>query len=211
MSEAYDWSWLRAGVPAIDLDTYLALPEDLSRVIEVKDGLLVHCDSPSPNHIAIADVIEQSLREAIRKRATGQPCLKAGGELDMLVSEVPFNFRRPDAIVYRCVEDHRDKWKTKPTAGDTLLVVEVVSPATVTADCVDKRAEYARLGIEQYWIVRMENNDGRVKSIEILRLNTAAVYVSTETRFRSHSPTAIAITDPLDVTITWDALDADLD
>ncbi|MGW0328829.1 Uma2 family endonuclease [Nocardia sp. NPDC003183] len=211
MSEEYDWSWLRAGVPRIDLDTYLAMPEDLARVIEVKDGLLVHRDSPSPNHIASADVIKQSLREAIRKRATGQPCLKASGELDMLVSEVPFNFRRPDAIVYRCIEDPRDKWKTKPTAGDTLLVVEVVSPATVTADCVDKRAEYARLGIEQYWIVRMENNDGRVKSIEILRLNTAGVYVSTETRFRSHSPTAIAITDPLDVTITWNALDADLD
>ncbi|MGW6622821.1 Uma2 family endonuclease [Nocardia sp. NPDC055002] len=142
----------------------MAMPEDLARVIEVKDGLLVHRDSPSPNHIAIADAIKQCLREAIRKRATGQPCLKAGGELDMLVSEVPFNFRRPDAIVYRCIEDPRDKWKTKPTAGDTLLVVEVVSPATVTADCVDKRAEYAR---------------------------------------------AIAITDPLGVTITWDALDGE--
>ncbi|MDO3650971.1 Uma2 family endonuclease [Nocardia mangyaensis] len=211
MSEAYDWSWLRAGVPHIDLDTYLAMPEDLSRVIEVKDGLPVHCDSPSPNHIAIADVIKQSLREAIRKRSPGQPGLKASGELDMLVSGVPFNFRRPDAIVYRCIEDPREKWKTKPTAADTLLVVEVVSPATITADCVDKRAEYARLGIEQYWIVRMENNDGRVKSIEILRLNTAGAYISTETRFRSHSSTAIEITDPLAVTITWDALDADLD
>ncbi|MEU4810054.1 Uma2 family endonuclease [Nocardia fluminea] len=211
MSEEYDWSWLRAGVPGIDLETYSAMPEDVSRVIEVKDGLLVHCDSPSPNHIAITDVIKQALRAAIRKRSTGRPHLGAGGGLDMLISEIPFNIRRPDAIVYRRIRDSRDKWKTKPTAGDTLLVVEVVSPATVTADCVDKRAEYARLGIEQYWIVRMENNDGRVKSIEILRLNTAGVYVSAETRFRSHDPLAIAITDPLDVTITWDALDADLD
>ncbi|MFG2441320.1 Uma2 family endonuclease [Nocardia fluminea] len=202
---------MRAGVPGIDLETYSAMPEDVSRVIEVKDGLLVHCDSPSPNHIAIADVIKQALRAAIRKRSTGRPHLGAGGGLDMLISEIPFNIRRPDAIVYRRIRDFRDKWKTKPTAGDTLLVVEVVSPATVTADCVDKRAEYARLGIEQYWIVRMENNDGRVKSIEILRLNTAGVYVSAETRFRSHDPLAIAITDPLDVTITWDALDADLD
>ncbi|MGF0314656.1 Uma2 family endonuclease [Nocardia fluminea] len=130
MSEEYDWSWLRAGVPGIDLETYLAMPEDISRVIEVKDGLLVHCDSPSPNHIAIADVIKHSLRKAIRKRPTGRPHLRASGELDMLISEVPFNFRRPDAIVYRCIEDPRDNWKTKPTAGDTLLVVEVVSPAS---------------------------------------------------------------------------------
>ncbi|MBF6435632.1 Uma2 family endonuclease [Nocardia cyriacigeorgica] len=211
MTEAYDWSWLRAGIPQIDLDTYLAMPEDLAQAIEVKDGMPVHCESPSPNHIAVTDTIKQALRESVRKRGPGMPCIKASGELDMLVSEVPFNFRRPDAIVYRCIDDPRDKWKTKPTAADTLLVVEVVSPATVTMDCVDKRAEYARLGIEQYWIVRMENNDGRVKSIEILRLNSAGEYVVTDTRFRAHSPVAVAITDPLDVSITWDALDADLD
>lgn len=211
MPDGYDWSWLRAGIPEIDLDTYLAMPEDLAQTIEVKDGMPVHCESPSPNHIAVTDTIKQALREAVRKRSPGLPCLKASGELDMLVSEVPFNFRRPDAIVYRCIDDPRDKWKTKPTATDTLLVVEVVSPATVTMDCVDKRAEYARLGIEQYWIVRMENNDGRVKSIEILRLNSAGEYVVTDTRFRAHNPVAVAITDPLDVSITWDALDADLD
>ncbi|MFC4125656.1 Uma2 family endonuclease [Nocardia rhizosphaerae] len=107
-----------------------------------------------------------------------------------LIPPVPFNLRRPDAIVNRCIESPRDRWKTKPTAADTLLVVEVVSPATVTADCVDKRAEYARLGIEQYWIVRLENNDGRVRSIEILRLNTSGHYVTTETRFRSHDSVA---------------------
>ncbi|MEV4128430.1 Uma2 family endonuclease [Nocardia sp. NPDC049707] len=211
MSEAYDWSWLRTGDPAMDLDAYLAMPEDLSRAIEVKDGLVVHCESPSPNHVAVADAIKNALREGVRKRGADQPCLRASGDLDMLVSDVPLNFRRPDGIVYRCIEEPRGRWRTKPTFADTLLVVEVVSPGTVTADCIDKRAEYANLGIEQYWIVKLDNNNGPVKSIEVLRLNSAGEYVVTETRFRSHSAIAVAISDPLDVSITWAELDADLD
>ncbi|WP_169813841.1 Uma2 family endonuclease [Nocardia pseudobrasiliensis] len=211
MSGAYDWSWLRMGDPSIDLDTYLAMPEDLSRTIEAKDGLVVFCESPSPNHVAVAHAIERALRDAVRKRGADEPCIKASGELDMLVSDVPLNFRRPDGIVYRCIEEPRGRWKTKPTFADTLLVIEVVSPGTVTADCIDKRAEYADLGIEQYWIVKLDNNNGPVKSIEVLRLNSAGQYVVAETRFRSHSPIAVAISDPLDVSITWAELDADLD
>lgn len=209
MSEAYDW--LRAGDPTISLDAYLAMPEDLSRRIEVKDGFVVFCESPTPNHQAVTHTIVTALREATRKRPAGEPCLKARSEVDMLVSEVPFNFRRPDAIVYHCIDEPRGRWKTEPTFSDTVLVVEVVSPSTVTADCIDKRAEYAALGIEQYWIVKLDNNNGRVKSIEVLRLNSDGVYVIADTRFRSHSPIAVAITDPLDVSIMWADLDEDLD
>jgi len=212
MSEAYDWSWLRHGVPVIDLDIYLAMPEDVSRRIEVRDGMLVHCESGSPNHVSIAHTFQQAFRDAVRKRRPHEDCLRASGEFDMLISEVPFTFRRPDALVYRCVEDERGKWKTKPTAADTLLVVEVVSQSTVTVDCIDKRAEYARLGIQQYWIARMENNDGRVKSIEMLQLTSDGRYVTEDVRLRSHHPvTALSVIEPLAVAITWEDLDLDLD
>ncbi len=154
MSEVYDWTWLRT-VPEIDMETYLAMPTDLSRTIEVKDGFPVVRGSRSTNHVAVTSAIEQAMRDAVRKLGPHESRLRASREVDMLVSEVPFNFRTPDVIAYRCIEEPRGRWKTKPTAVDAVLVVEVVSPGTVTADCIDKRAEYARLGIEQYWIVRM--------------------------------------------------------
>ncbi|MFC9893680.1 Uma2 family endonuclease [Nocardia sp. NPDC127579] len=210
MTESTDWTWLRS-VPKIDMATYLAMPVEVSRVIEVKDGFPVVCESPSPNHAAITSTLEQALRAAVRKRQPHEPCLKVSRDVDMLVSEVPFNFRTPDVIVYRCIAEPRGKWQTKPTSADAVLVIEVVSPSTVTTDCVDKRAEYAHLGIEQYWIVRMDNNNGPVKSIEILRLNSDGEYVN-ESRFRSHdSVTAVTVSDPLDAVVTWQELDADLD
>ncbi|MEV0296767.1 Uma2 family endonuclease [Nocardia sp. NPDC050710] len=212
MSEAYDWSWLRSGIPVIDLDVYAEMPEDLARTIEVKDGMLVHRESPSPNHVSVARAIEAALRAAIRDRPSDGPCLRASGDLDMLVSEVPFGFRRPDAILYRCIDSDRGRWRRKPTASDTLLVVEVVSPTTVTADCVDKRAEYAKLGIPQYWLVRLVDDDGPVSSIEQLRLTSDGSYVTERIGLRGQDPVvAVSAIDPVKVEITWAELDLDIE
>jgi Uma2 family endonuclease len=199
-------------IPVIDLDTYLEMPEDVCRMIEVKDGVLVHCESPSPNHVTIAHAFQQALRDAVRARPPHEPCLRASGELDMLVSEVPFGFRRPDAIVYRCIDNDRGRWRRKPTARDAVLVVEVVSPGTVTADCIDKRAEYAKLGIPHYWIVRMVNDDGPVSSIEQLRLTSGGAYVTERIGLRGQdSAVAVSAFDPIKVEITWEQLDLDIE
>lgn len=47
-----DWPWLREAMsaPIVSMDTYLEMPEELSRTIEVVDGMIVHCESPSGNH-----------------------------------------------------------------------------------------------------------------------------------------------------------------
>ncbi|MEO3784668.1 Uma2 family endonuclease [Actinocorallia sp. B10E7] len=210
MGKAFDWSFLNVRPPVVDMAVYSEMPEDLSRLIEIKDGLIFYCESLSPNHIAISRTIEMALRNGVAKQEGRGPCLKASGDLDMLVSEVPFSFRRPDAIVYRCVEEPRGRWKTKPTAADALLVVEVVSPGTITADLRDKRTEYAALGIPHYWIVRMAQDDGPAVSVERLRLMSDGAYVTDGIGLRSHGP-AVDVVDPVEVLITWEDLDQGLD
>ncbi|WP_433577633.1 Uma2 family endonuclease [Nocardia brasiliensis] len=212
MSEAFDWSPLKTFPIPVDMDTYLSMPEDVAHAIEIKDGMLVLCESATPNHNAISFNIERALREANAKRSPHEPCLRVNRDVDMLVSEVPFHFKRPDLIVYRCIDESRPRWKRKPTIAETLLVVEIVSPSTVTADLIDKRAEYARFGIEQYWIVRMANDDGPAVSVEMLFRNSAGVYMSDGHRTRTE-PFAAAIETlaPLNVRMTWDDLDEGID
>jgi hypothetical protein len=50
MTEAFDLAELKhlAYLPEITLDVYQALPEDVCMQIEVVDGWLVRCESPSP-------------------------------------------------------------------------------------------------------------------------------------------------------------------
>lgn len=212
MSEAFDWSSPKTYTQPVDLDTYLSMPEDISRTVEVRDGMIIHCESASPNHNAVSRNIERALLDANAKRSGSDPCLRVNRDVDMLVSEVPFHFKRPDVIVYRCIEEHRPKWKTKPTVGDTVLVVEVVSPTTITADLIDKRAEYARYGIRHYWIVRMANDNGPAVSIEMLILNSEGRYMTDGHRSRSsNSSAAVETMSPLEMTLTWEQLDEGID
>ncbi|WP_405134236.1 Uma2 family endonuclease [Nocardia sp. NBC_01388] len=212
MSEAFDWSSPKTYSQPVDMDNYLEMPEDVSRTVEIKDGMIVFCESPSPNHNIISRNIGRALADGEAKRANRQPCLRVNRDIDMLVSEVPFHYKRPDAIVYRCIEQPRNHWKTKPTVADTILAVEVVSPTTVTADTIDKRAEYARYGIQHYWIVRMANDDGPAISIEMLTLNSEGRYVSNGHRNRTDNFSAALDTlVPFETRVTWEELDEGLD
>ncbi|WP_460721081.1 Uma2 family endonuclease [Nocardia heshunensis] len=212
MSEAFDWLSPETYILSCDIDDYLVLPEALSRSVEVKDGMIVFCESPSPNHNVISYNLRRALAEGEARRTDRQPCLRVNHDVDMLVSEVPFHYKRPDAIVYRCIEQSRPRWKTKPTIADTILIVEVVSPSTITTDTIDKRAEYARYGIQHYWIVRMANDDGPAISIEMLVLDSAGQYVSNGHRTRGeHASAAIETLAPFEVRLTWEELDEGLD
>jgi Uma2 family endonuclease len=211
LSEAHDWTWLEGGAtaPYMTMEEYLALPEDLARTIEVTDGLIVHCESPSEAHLGIQQNLVSAFQEAIDKhdRDAGG-CHRVRMELDILLNDSPsFTFRRPDVIVYRCLPPgERGRW-SKPQASDVVVVVEVVSLHSSSSDLLEKRARYAAAGIPSYWIVRMAQNDGPAVSVEILRLTADGAYVSEAVAIRAKSNHAVSVVDPIPIAISWDALD----
>ncbi|GLZ10209.1 hypothetical protein Acsp04_04440 [Actinomadura sp. NBRC 104425] len=215
MSESspfFDWASPKTYAFPVDMDAYLSMPEEIARHVEIRDGMIIHCEAASPNHNAIARNVERALLDGEAKRRHKEPCLRVNRDVDMLVSEVPLHYKRPDVIVYRCVKEPRGRWKRKPMVGDTLLVVEVVSPTTVTADLIEKRADYARFGIPHYWIVRMAEDDGPAVSIETLKLASDGTYSSHITHRESDSfDLAIDALAPFAVTATWEQLDEGVD
>jgi Uma2 family endonuclease len=208
----FDWSWLRdaAAGPEITLDLYLALPEDLARQIEIEDGRIIHCESPSPSHQRISRNLIQVLMDCTEKHdREARGCREVNGELDVLFAEVPrFHYRRPDVIVYRCVpRDRGGRWRDKPQAGDVVIAVEVVSESTITEDLSTKRALYASAGIPHYWIIRMAGDEGIAVSLERLSLSADRHYVTTGSAYRDRDLHAVATADPFPITVTWDQLD----
>src|SRR5215469_15208035 len=121
MGQDSDWSWLRAAAaaPEMTLDLYEALPEDLARQIEVSDGTVIVCHSPSDKHQAVQHALLNALAEAARKHDQRKgTCHRVRADIDVLLSEVPFHFRRPDLVLFRCLDDSRvGRWKGKPTAA----------------------------------------------------------------------------------------------
>jgi Uma2 family endonuclease len=214
MAEVFDHGEFKRAAfsPEITLDIYNQLPEDVCAQIEVVDGWMVRCGSPTFSHQAIAHNFVSLLRDAVKSAdRKDQTCHKVAGDHDVLISEGPrLHFRRPDAVVFRCIDQDRGKWGRKPYASDCVLVIEIVSADSVTTDTRDKRAEYAAAGIPNYWIVRMTNNDGPAISVEQLRLTLDGSYISQSLNVRRRDFYAIDVADPLRLQVTWEQLDEGL-
>ncbi|RJO76682.1 Uma2 family endonuclease [Nocardia panacis] len=211
MFEAIDWEWLRSSMdaPEVTLEVYAGIPEDLGRRIEVVDGRIIRCESPGPAHQIIQHNLVSALRDAVKQMDAGdQTFHKVVGDIDMLITEVPrLHYRRPDVVVYRCIEFDRGRWHRKPYATDCLLVIEIVSPGTVITDTRDKLAEYAQARVPHYWIVQMAGNDGQAVSIERFRLTVSGKYISDGVALRGTTLHAIDIIDPFTSRVTWEQLD----
>lgn len=129
---------------------YRDLSEEISRTVEIVHGHVIKCESPSPQHNLIARRLSFALESA---RSPAGPCLRVETDVDIVLWRIPrFTFRRPDVVVYKCLDDPT----RKPTARETLLVVEVTSPTTIKEDLLDKKVQYAAAGIPLYLVVVLD-------------------------------------------------------
>jgi Uma2 family endonuclease len=208
---AFDFSEHKAAAFASEmtLDMYKAFPEDASKQIEVVDGWMVRCESAEPSHQAIQFNLLAALRDAAKLvDRHKETCHRVLGDLDVLISDSPkLHFRRPDVVVYRCIDADRGKWGRKPYASDCVIVVEIVSADSVTTDVRDKRAEYAAAGIPHYWIVRMTDNDGPAIFVERFLLTLDGEYITEGLTVRGRDFQTVDTINPFPLKLTWEQLD----
>ena len=140
-------------------EDYLSLEEklDTHRLIELVDGRIEVLPVPTEEHQSIVFFLTQALYLFVRPRRMGK-VLFSGLRVRMRAR----NFREPDVVFLGA--------KTQAKRGSRFwqgadLVMEVVSEDDPDRDYVDKRSEYAKAGIREYWIV-----DPRTRSITQLTL-----------------------------------------
>ncbi|MEO3884091.1 Uma2 family endonuclease [Nonomuraea sp. B5E05] len=198
-------SWIHSIRPQpsrISAEDYEKIPEEISRAIEIVDGYVVYCESPTPGHqIAgrrLANLLEHHARQAMSR---GHECLTVANDVDLRLQDVPLLNRRPDVVVYRCLDEERGE---RLRAHHALLVVEIVSPGSVTQDTVDKVAEYAKAGIPHYWIVHLDQTGA--STIERYRLDPASMLYKSVGTLMTEADPAPTITNPFPLTIDWEDL-----
>lgn len=137
---------VEAGTP-LTLDEYLALPEDTRA--EIVDGVL------RPMTRASKKGREVQRRLASRLAEQKPAGLRVAEEEVVVFRAIPPEARIPDVVVFQAGADLAGE--TNHTAApDVLLVVEVVSPNTQTADRYEKPGEYARNRIPAFWRIELE-------------------------------------------------------
>lgn len=192
---AIHYGWLAEFPDQITAEDYAAMPADFAKTIEVIDGHIVKCESPSRLHNRVAFNMAAVLKDG-RKPV---PCMMVETDIDVRMSDVPLNFRRPDVTVYRCIPDDERLYST-----DVLLVVEVISPeSSHKTDTVDKKAVYADAGIPVYLIVFLNAAQDSVEKIEEYWLEPSGTYRLVQLHTRR-----LTMDNPIPVDVRFDQLTA---
>ena len=170
---------------------YEALPEDICRRIEIVDGAIIVNAAPRRLHQAICRRLANALEAACGT------ALAVSTDVDLRLRDIPLLNRRPDAVIYDA--SLPDDAVLRPQY--CTLVVEVMSPGSVTADQTDKPAEYAASRIPHYW--RVEHDPaGKILSVFCYRLDpTTGTYASAGVHTGK-----MTVTEPVTITIDLTAL-----
>jgi Uma2 family endonuclease len=141
------------------VDEYLAL--DTNHLIEFSDGVLEVLPMPTEQHQLIVAFLYEMVKAYIAPRKLGRVLFAP-----LRVKLWEEKFREPD-LVFMLAENAPRRGNQYWRGAD--LVMEVVSEDDPERDLVKKRAEYAKAGIREYWIV-----DPRDGTITLLVLDPAA-------------------------------------
>ncbi len=136
----------------LDYGDYCAIPTDGKRY-ELVDGEVHVTPAPSPLHQAVVGNLFVILREHFRP-----PARVFISPIDVILT--PHDVVQPDLVVVA----NPSQVSARGIEGAPLLVIEVVSPATMVYDRTTKAQRYAALGISHYWIV-----DPQTRQIECYR------------------------------------------
>ena len=131
------------------LEEWDALELDEARRWELVEGGIVMTPRPRPLHQVVSGNLRQLIRENL---PTSLVVLQ---EVEITVeARFPPTVRDPDLVVVnRSVVDRNP---VRIDASDVVLVIEIVSPGSRRTDRVMKAYEYAKAGIEHYWIVDLD-------------------------------------------------------
>jgi Uma2 family endonuclease len=141
-------------------EDYFSLP-DTNRIIELSEGELIMTPLPTESHQRTSIRLLFSLYTFVHERELG-----VVRYAPLPVRLWPGKIREPDILFVS--NEHLDRIGER-VYGPPDLVVEITSPGTMHVDRVEKFSEYAKAGVEEYWIV-----DPDAETIEVFVLRRGA-------------------------------------
>ena len=147
---------VRANVP-YTYQEYCYLPND-GRRYEIIEGDLCVTPAPSSMHQTVSRRLQYALMTQLEMPGIAYIF---DAPFDIILAET--SVVEPDLAIIR--KSRRDSISKRGFEGSPDVVVEILSPSTRGNDVFLKKAAYARLGIQEYWIV-----DPDLGHIEVFRL-----------------------------------------
>lgn len=145
----------------MSFEDYLYYDDYTDNRYELIDGELALMPPPILNHILIAEFLNDLFKQEVKRLHLDWICLREVGVRTGLRKS-----RLPDVAIVTKEQVASIKNQVAVFEVSPLLVVEVVSPASIKQDYRFKRTEYAALEIPEYWIVDPGENKISVLILE---------------------------------------------
>lgn len=139
---------------------YLKL--DDSPRYEVLNGELHVMPAPDLVHQRVVRNISVALWDFVREHRCGEVFWSP---VDVILDEKQTTVVQPD-VVFVAAGNSGRLLRRRGIFGAPQLVIEVVSPATVTRDRVQKKALYEAAGVTEYWLLDPASGRGDVYTLE---------------------------------------------
>ena len=143
----------------ITYEEYLKGPEIKQRY-EIVDGKMIMPPSPSTGHQRLLKRVFLLLDPYISEQQLGEVLF---APLDIVIQREPLRTRQPDLLF---VSAARAGIVGQVIEGAPDLCVEILSPSNSRSNMEEKLADYARLGVEECWLVSPE-----ALSVEVIELS----------------------------------------
>jgi Uma2 family endonuclease len=143
-------------------EQYMAEPE-IRRRYDILDGVRIFMTNPTIRHQKIQGNVYRGIYAWQQISQAGEvvqaPC-------DVLIRRNPLRTRQPDVLFISQERlGNRDLDDPSPLDPAPELVVEILSPSDTRSVLDDKLADYAKVAVQECWIVHR-----RSPSVEVLRL-----------------------------------------
>jgi len=152
------------GLRNLTFDEFVELPEELHTGAELFDGV-VHVSSPVPKHQDAAFNVAAALRAWCRAKPGRGKMI-----IEYLIRINDRSGYKPDVA---CYSADRVPDRDAPAAlAPPSIVIEVLSPSTRQSDLMRKPGGYASIGVDEMWLVDVDNG-----SVVLLRGPVGGGYV----------------------------------
>ena len=125
------------------------------RLYELGRGVIIVSDVPGPRHLMQLNAIRRQLHAYDLQHPGRIHSIASGSDCKILIADLESE-RHPDVAIYKNPPPEEDDFWA---AWIPEIVIEVVSPGSEQRDYVEKREEYLRFGVREYWIVDAERQE----------------------------------------------------
>jgi Uma2 family endonuclease len=138
----------------MSLDEFEPAEVQEGHLYELGRGVVVVSDVPNPRHLAQVTALKRQLAAYDLAHPHTLYAVAGSGECKILIADAESE-RHPDLALYKTPPPEDDVWATWIPE----VVIEVVSPGSEHRDYEEKREEYLRFGVREYWIVDADRRE----------------------------------------------------